>query len=112
MDGFRAPVRERIYLAEQPRFWTKGHGAEWKGPETMKLGPGGTLSLGPKTTREDSDTTQEGPALDSKDMISDIRMGGPLNQIREPTYRTGGPTHWTRDVTPFSGQFKALVHTF
>ena len=82
MDGFRAPVRERIYLAEQPRFWTKSHGAEWKGPETMKLGPGGTLSLGPKTTREDSDTTQEGPALDSKDMISDITMGGPLNQTR------------------------------
>ena len=82
MVGFRAPVREFIYLTEQPRFWTKGHGAEWKGPEAMKLGPGGTLSLGPKTAREDSDTTQEGPALDSNDMISDIRMGGPLNQIR------------------------------
>ena len=35
-------------------------------------------------------------------------MGEPLNQIREPMYRTGGPTHWTvtRDVTPFSGQFR------
>ena len=82
----------------------------------MKLGPAGTLSRGPKIKREDSDTTREGPA-DSKDMISDIIMGGQLNQIREPTYRKGGPTHWTQMLHLFpanlgaSAQILDIVHS-
>ena len=57
----------------------------------MKLHPGGTRSLGPKTTWEDSGTTQEVPALNSKDMTSDIRMDRPRNQIRETTYLMEAP---------------------
>ena len=58
-----------------------------KGPQLGSGGPGTRQKCG-RTAWGDSGTAQEGPALHNKGTDSDLRMAGPRNQIREPTYRT------------------------